>query len=127
MRPKLDAIRSALLVLHKTLIESEKVEYEKMMGKIPSPNHFLQLLINDPWFVWLSPLSQLIVSFDEALDGKEPLTQPLADSLLEQTGRLLVASETGPEFSKHYHEALQRDPDVVMAQGEIAKLRSAKL
>ena len=43
-------LRKALLTLHKVLIDSERVTFEKTMGEIQSPNHFLQLLTNDPWF-----------------------------------------------------------------------------
>ncbi len=122
-RPQLQSLRSSLLSLHKVLVESERIEYEKTMGKIQSPNHFLQLLTSDPWFAWLSPLSQLIVSIDEALDGKEPLTQARVHALMQQSARLLVASEIGDGFSRHYHEALQRDPDVVLAHAEVGKIR----
>ncbi len=120
---RLQALRTSLLVLHKALVESERVEYEKTIGKIKSPNHFLQLLTSDPWFAWLSPLSQLIVSIDEALDAKEPLNSARAEALVRQAARLLVASETGAPFSQHYFEALQRDPDVVLAHGDVAKLQ----
>ena len=123
VRPPLQALRASLLSLHKTLVESERVEYEKTMGKIQSPNHFLQLLTNDPWFAWLSPLSQLIVSIDEVLDGKEPLTRKSVERFVKESARLLVASETGPGFSHHYFEALQRDPDVVLAHAEVVKAR----
>jgi hypothetical protein len=34
---------------------------------------------------------------------------------------LLVASETGEGFAKHYDDALQRDPDVVLAHAAVAK------
>jgi hypothetical protein len=121
-RLRLERLRSALLSLHKTLVDSERVEYESTMGKIQNANHFLQLLITDPWFAWLSPLSQLLVSIDEALDAKEPLTLEMAETFFKQSVQLLVASETGPEFSKHYYVALQRDPDVVMAHAEVARL-----
>ena len=120
LRERLQALRSALLEVHKSLVDSERVEYEKVMGKIQSPNHFLQLLTTDPWFAWLSPLSKLIVSIDEALDSKEPLTPATVDGFAIQADRLLVASEG---FSSHYHEALQRDPDVILAQGAMKKLR----
>src|SRR6266511_3452248 len=85
IRQRLLSYRSALLTLHKALVESEKVEYEKTMGKISSPNHFLQLLTTDPWFAWLHPLSQLIVAMDESLDEKEPLTVANVDALVNQT------------------------------------------
>ncbi len=120
---RLQTLRSSLLVLHKALVESERVEYERTIGKIQSPNHFLQLLTSDPWFAWLSPLSQLIVSIDEALDTKNPPNGARAEALVRQAARLLVASETGAAFSQHYFEALQRDPDVVLAQGDVAKLQ----
>ncbi len=119
---RLQALRSGLLRLHKTLVESERVQYEKVIGKIQSPNHFLQLLTKDPWFAWLSHLSQLIVSIDEALDAKEPLSTASVDALVNQASRLLVASETGSGFAKDYFEALQRDPDVVMAHAEVTRV-----
>jgi len=126
LQARLQTLHATLLVLHKSLVDSERVEYEKTIGKIQSPNHFLQLLTSDPWFAWLSPLSQLIVSIDEAQDSKEPLTQATVDALAKQANVLLVASESGEGFSRHYFDALQRDPDVVLAHGKVAKLRPAK-
>ena len=120
----LKAIRGPLLTLHKALVDSERVEYEKTIGKITSPNHFLQLLTNDPWFAWLSPLSQLIVSIDEALDAEDKPNQEAIDALLKEATRLLLPSETGSGFSKHYFEAIQRDPDVVLAHGAVVQSRN---
>ncbi|MGO8835933.1 MAG: hypothetical protein ACLQAH_12880 [Limisphaerales bacterium] len=122
IRQRLSGLRNALLVLHKALVDSERVSYEQTVGTIASPNHFLQLLTGDPWFAWLQPFSQLIVALDEALEEKEPLTATDADALVKQTGRLLAASETGEGFSRHYYDALQRDPDVVLAHAEVLKL-----
>ncbi len=126
VRQRLQALRATLLNLHKTLVQSEGREYAKVLGKIQSPNHFLQLLMNDPWFAWLSPLSQLIVSIDEVLDGEAPLTGAKVDAFVKQSAGMLVASETGEGFSHHYYEALQRDPDVVLAHADVAKLRRAR-
>lgn len=122
VRSRLEALRTSLLNLHKALVESERVEYEHTVAKISSPNHFLHLLTNDPWFAWLSPLSRLIVSVDEALDAKEPLTHSRVEGLVKEAAGMLVASETGEGFAQNYFEALQRDPDVVLAQGEVTKL-----
>jgi hypothetical protein len=119
-------LRNELLGLHKALVDSERVTYEQTIGAIPSPNHFLQLLTRDPWFAWLQPLSQLIVVMDEALDEKEPLTAAGVDALFRQARLLLVVSEEGHGFSKHYYDALQRDPDVVLAHAEVAKLLKAR-
>lgn len=121
-RKKLEEIRHALLALHKALVDSERVGYEKTIGTIPSPNHFLKLLTSDPWFAWLQPISQLIVSMDEAMDAKEPLTTAMVDAFAKQTRFLLAPSETGEGFSHHYHDALQRDPNVILAHSEVVRL-----
>jgi len=126
IRKRLTELRHALLKLHKALVDSEKVGYEKTMGQIPSPNHFLQLLTNDPWFAWLHPLSQLIVAMDEALDAEEPLTPDKVDALVRQSDLLLVVQESSEGFSGHYYQALQRDPDVVLAHAEVVKLRGPR-
>jgi hypothetical protein len=120
-RQRLQNLRIALLSLHKALVDSERVGYEKAVGGIKSPNQFLNLLMNDPWFAWLQPLSQLIIAMDEALEAKEPLHDAGANALVKQTGQLLVASEIGEGFSRHYFDALQRDPEVVLAHAQAGK------
>lgn len=122
MKRRLFDVRNALLKLHKTLVDSERLSYEQTIGVIRSPSHFLQLLTGDPWFAWLHPLSQLIVAIDEALDEREPLTGRAVEALLKQTRLLLAPSEKGQEFPRHYYEALQRDPDVVLAHAAVAGL-----
>lgn len=122
LQQKLQPLRNELLNLHKTLVDSERVTYEQTIGPISSPNHFLKLLTGDPWFAWLHPMSQLIVVMDEALEEKEPLTAEGVEVLFTRTRHLLVVSEEGEGFSKHYFDALQRDPDVVLAHAEVAKL-----
>jgi len=119
---RLAELRQALLNLHKTLVDSERESYEKTIGAIQSQNQFLQLLIRDPWFAWLQPFSQLIVAMDEALEAKEPLTVAQAEALVKQTRLLLVVSETGEGVSRHYFDAMQRDPDVVLAHAGVSKL-----
>lgn len=115
-------LRGALLNLHKALVDSERVSYEKTVGQIASPGHFLQLLTHDAWFAWLHPFSQLIVATDEALEAKAPLTAAVVDALVGEARQLLVASENGEGFSGHYFAALQRDPDVVFVHAEVAKI-----
>jgi hypothetical protein len=123
---RLSELRDALLALHKAVVDSEKISYEQTVGKIQSPNHFLQLLTGDPRFAWLQPFSQLIVTMDEALEEKEPLTSDGAEALFDRTRKLLVAGENAEGFSGNYYEALQRDPDVVVRHSEVMKLARAK-
>jgi hypothetical protein len=121
-RKRLEEVRHALLDLHKTLVDSERVTYETTVGPIRSPNQFLQLLTNDPWFAWLQPLSQLIVSMDETLDSKEEVTDQSVEAVMKEANVLLHPSENGEGFARHYYDALQRDPDVVIAHADFMKL-----
>ena len=120
--PRLTEIRHALVGLHKALVDYDRVRYEKTVGAIQSPNQFLELLLRDPGFAWLHPLSELIVSMDPALDEKEPLTPAIAQALVKEAGALLVPTEEGHTFSKHYYDALQEEPDVVLAHGAVVQL-----
>ena len=120
---RLTNLREAMLPLHKALLEFDRVGYEATFGKIQSPFQFLKLVMEDPWFTWLAPMTQLITAMDEMLDAKEePLTVAAVDAVAERVKTLLVATEGGEGFSRHYDEALQRDPDVVLAHAAVAKL-----
>ena len=124
-RERLQALRDALLKLHKTLIDSERIGYEQTFGPITSPANFLRLLTQDPWFAWLRPLSGFITSLDETLDGKEPITNGQVNDLSKSARALLVVEENGEGIGRQYFEALQRDPDVVLAHSAVVKLKSS--
>src|SRR5258708_3301404 len=71
-RQRLRGLRETLLTLHKALLDSERTAYEIAHGTVPSAGAFLQLLINDPWFKWLRPITTLLVEIDESLAAKKP-------------------------------------------------------
>lgn len=119
MSLSLTSLRKELLHLHKVLIDSERVVYEGTFGPIASPGAFLQLLTGDPWFAWLHALSEIIVAVDEKESGKSKLADITDEELVKQARLLLVASEDGDGFAKHYHDALQRDPEVVLAHAKV--------
>jgi len=113
--------RNALFHLHKTLLESERAAYEKSIGQITSPYHFLHLLTHDAWFSWLQPFSQIIAGIDANLDGKSPPQGADLDALFKRVRVLLMPQEGDSGFSGHYHEAIQRDPDVLFAHVQAAQ------
>jgi hypothetical protein len=120
-RQRLSALREAMLHLHKTLLESERISYEASFGQITSPYQFLHLVTHDPWFAWLTPMTRLLAAMDAMLDAKEPLTAAGVESLFRQVGALLVATVDGEGFSRHYDEALQRSPEVILAHAAAAR------
>lgn len=115
-REKLQRVRNTVLTLHKAVLDSERTAYEISHAPIGSPAAFLQLLINDPWFSWLQPMTNLIVQIDEALAAKRPpSTAGLLEALLQDTGALLSPSrQTDGSFWKRYSGVLQRDPAVAV-------------
>jgi hypothetical protein len=122
VRAQLIPLRNGLLRLHKITLDSERAIYERDIERIRSSGHFLELVLHDPWFAWLHELSELIVLIDEALDADISPTDADAERLRKQARSLLVPAEDGKGFAKHYYLALQRDPEVVIAHGEMMKV-----
>jgi hypothetical protein len=122
-RQKLQQVRTTVLALHKALLDSERTSYEIANGPVGSPGAFLQLLINNPWFAWLQPLTNLIVLIDENLAAKNPPTETAAlERLLEDTRALLSpSSETADGFWKRYSGALRRDPGVAVLHAQVTR------
>jgi hypothetical protein len=120
-RERLRGVSRALLRLHKSLLDDERVQFERVRGRIESSGEFLQLVLNDEWFAYLRPLSALVVQIDELLDAKEA-TKEEADALIAQARAMLKPSETGNEFERRYYAAIQRNPDVIFAQREVVRL-----
>jgi hypothetical protein len=122
VRRRLTDLRNGLLHLHKSLLDSESAIYDHDIVRITSKGQLLNLVLHDPWFAWLHELSELVVLIDETLDGKEPAAPADADRLLAQARDLVAPASNGGEFRRHYLEALQRDPNVVVAHAEAMKL-----
>jgi len=122
VRQRLKEVRGTLLNLHKALLDSERASYELIHGNVGSPAAFLQLLINDPWFAWLRPVTALVVQIDEALAAKNPpKTESDLAQLLEDTRALLSPSREANDFWKHYLGAVQRDPGVAVLHDQMEK------
>jgi hypothetical protein len=121
-RERLASLSKALLALHKTLLESERIGYEESFGKIATPAAFFQLVMGDPWFAWLRTLSEFIVSIDERLGKKDaPITPSDIQEFVSRTREMLTPHNDGLGFAQNYHNAIQRDPDVILAHAGIVK------
>lgn len=114
-RTHLDNLSRSLLRLHKALLDGERVSYERVHGRIPSNGAFFQLVLGDAWFAWLRPLSQLMARFDELCEEDEESSHAEITELMDTARALLTPSEAGEGFARHYYDALQREPDVVLA------------
>ena len=119
-RQRLTELRQILLTLHKALLDSERTAYELVHGEVPSAGAFLQLLINDPWFEWLRPITTLLVQIDETLAAKKPpAAAPEIERLIADTRALLSPSREVNGFWKRYSGAVQRDPGVSLLHAQM--------
>jgi len=122
MRARLRDLRTRLLSLHKVLLDDARAAYEMDRGRIASNANLLQLVINDPWFAWLHPLSELVVRMDETIEPDSPASETDGAALVDQVERLLAPAENGETFARRYFEALQRQPSVVLAHADVRRV-----
>lgn len=118
----LDHLSRALLRLHKALLDGERVSYERVHGRIPTNGAFFQLVLGDAWFAWLRPLSQLMARLDELSEDKESSNHDEITVVIGSVRTLLTPSEDGNGFGRNYYDALQREPDVVLAHAAVRAL-----
>jgi hypothetical protein len=119
-------LRTALLNLHKTLLEWERAAYERVHGRT-SPGTLLTALMNDPQFAWLRPLSELIVRIDESLEI-DALQGPEVDvaTVVALAASAIVADEAGSPAAQRHHQALQDHPDAVFAHRAVTQVLKSR-
>ena len=114
-RRLLGELRRALLPLHKALLEWERSAYQRKHGRRVVKGELLRVVVSDPQFAWLRPVSELIVRIDQTLDTEAPDTVVDVHAIVAQARRLVAPDEAGTPYQQRYLAALQEVPDVVIA------------
>lgn len=123
VRQHLSDVRKALLRLHKALIDSERGVYEARNGALNN-TEFLGALLQEPFFQWLRPFSQLIAGMDEAMFGDEPVTAAGARDYVTQAHALVsepADGDGGSADDARYGQVRDRDPAVLFAHTELLR------
>ena len=124
-RGQLTELRHGLLRLHKALLDWERGAYEQVHGR-QSGGELLKLLLDDPHFAWLRPMSQAIVRIDEMLDAD---TLPTGDEVKEvftAVNAMTSGADGGDGPGHRYGEALQNSPEVVLAHRDVREKLGAR-
>ena len=103
------------------LLDTERITYEQVRGRVSS-GELLQLVIEHEQFAWLHRISELVVQIDEMLGADEPVSLDDVQNLITYARTLLTPSEVGNAFERKYYNALQREPDVVLAHADVSEL-----
>lgn len=119
-RDSLTALRTALLHLHKTLLDAERQNYEAEHGPIQSNGEYLQLLINNERFQWLQPYTSLVVLCDETLESKEAVSAETVESLWDKARKLTETMKS--DANSRYSLILKSSPVVQMTDAEVNQL-----
>ncbi len=121
-REHLNNLSRSMLRLHRALLDDARVSYERVHGRIPYNGAVLQLAVNDPWFAWLRPLSQLMIKLDELMESKAASTSAEIPSVIQSVRTLLTPTGEGEGFGRQYRTALQRSHDVVLEHAAVKAL-----
>jgi hypothetical protein len=115
-----DKLRPALLQLHKTLLDAQRIRYEREYGRVESRGELLDLVLRDESFEWLRVLSALIARLDELAEADK-------DAGVELRGvidrlRALVRFEGNSGFTGPYREIIEAVPDALVAHVQLSRL-----
>jgi hypothetical protein len=97
--------------VHKELLERARIEYERTHGR-QTPTQLWNLLIGDPFFGWLRPLSGAVAQLDELL-ATETDRAPYR-ALAGELRRMLTSGDPEAPFAAPYARFLQI-PEVIEA------------
>ena len=118
---KLDKLRPALLQLHKTLLDAQRIRYERENGRIESRGELLALVLEDTSFEWLRVLSALIARLDELAEADDKDVSGELRGVIERL-RTLVRFEGNAGFTGPYREIVDAVPDALVAHVQLSRL-----
>ncbi len=124
-RTRLDQVSRALLHLHKSLLDDERIIYEAAHGTV-SPNDMFRLALGHPQFTWLGRILSLIASLDDATSVRRPATETKAQSLLVEARLLLKLDGEDQAFAERLQLALTRSTDATDKHNEALRIATVE-
>lgn len=124
-RTRLDDISRALLKLHKSLLDDERIIYEAENGAV-SPNDMFRLALGHPQFMWLGKMLTLIAQLDEAASPRRPATETQAQLLLTEARAMLTLQHNDQTFVERLQNALARSTDATDKHQEALQIATSE-
>jgi hypothetical protein len=125
-RTRLDEVSRALLKLHKSLLDDERIIYEAEHGTVLSPNEMFRLALGHPQFTWLGKMLSLIAQLDEAASVRRPATETKAQELLTEVRVMLRLEHEDQIFVERLQLALARSTDATEKHNEALQMATAE-
>jgi hypothetical protein len=121
-----DQLRHAVLALHRSLLDAQRIRYERRHGRVQTSGELLGLVLEHPEFEWLRELSALIAQLDEWLEGGESRRD---EEFGEITGKLRAMVQAGganERFNKPYWELVEEVPEVLVEHVKLWRLLASQ-
>jgi hypothetical protein len=115
-------LRHALLDLHKSLMNAQRVTYERAHGRISTSGEFLGLVLEHPEFAWLRELSALIARLDEWMEEKVDEGEEEFKALVSTLRGLVMPEGRNALFSAAYWKIVNDVPEATIAHVKLWRL-----
>jgi hypothetical protein len=106
-----DALRSALLALHKAVLAAERRQLERVHGGLSSAE-FLQIVQDPVRYGWLKPFAALILAFDD---------EEHEGDVVAEARELLLPPKAETPFGRRYLSLMQREPGLVVEHRAVTR------
>jgi len=116
----IQGLSTGLKALHKALLLAGQAAYEAEHGPVEGGMQLLHLVVHDPAFAWLHPLSELMADLDAVIDLEVPVTDEEQGAVREEVEHLL--SPAGGELWAALTTFIQQVPEVVTAYAPVRQI-----
>ncbi len=115
-------LRHMLLTLHKSLLDAQRIRYEREHGRIESSQAFLGLVLEHPAFAWLRSMSALIARLDEWMEEGDAASAGDLAEMIAALRSLIQAESPHADFGKPYWEIVNDVPESLVAHVQLWRL-----
>ncbi|HEU4582667.1 MAG TPA: hypothetical protein VFS67_30630 [Polyangiaceae bacterium] len=116
----LQDLASELKVLHKALLSEGRRAFEAEHGPVGGALHLLHLLVHEPAFAWLRPLSELMADLDSLLALESSPNSDEQGDLRAELEELLSPANSG--LWAALTAFIQSAPDVAGAYARVRQI-----
>ena len=118
---QLEQVRHAILELHRRLIDAQRIQYEKLHGRIQTSSEFLGLVLEHPDFEWIRALSALVARLDEWSE-EDPADPRELQVILDTLRRLIQPQGSDTSFGRRYWGMVEGTPEVLIDHVKLTRL-----
>ena len=118
---RVEEVRHAMLELHRRLIDAQRIQYEKLHGRVETTSEFLGLVLEHPDFEWIRALSALVAQLDEWREA-EPQDPQQLEAIVATLRRLVQPQGTDSAFGRRYWEMVEGTPEVLIDHVKLTRL-----